>query len=206
LFWQIPDALILSLKRRIKHSAWLYMLRFIATFLTNWYITPWQHSTSINWNKLWNIVWTHIAYFTEKVATIGHYNLVSIPHFCRNSLFWTILVKICSLRCTANWELKIKHSAWLYMLRFIATFLTNWYITPWQHNTSINRNKLWNSYLVCVIRHCSPACLVHNFRCQWYPFGWPMTKSCALLNFDRLYVTSYDAIWKKGGKQIWVSM
>jgi hypothetical protein len=48
------------------------------------------------------IVWTHIAYYTEKVATIGHYNLVSIPHFCRNSLFWTILVKICSLRCTAN--------------------------------------------------------------------------------------------------------
>jgi hypothetical protein len=48
------------------------------------------------------IVWTHIAYFTEKVATIGHYNLVSIPHFCRNSLFWTILVKICSLRCAAN--------------------------------------------------------------------------------------------------------
>jgi hypothetical protein len=34
------DALILSLKRRIKHSAWLYMLRFIATFLTNWHITP----------------------------------------------------------------------------------------------------------------------------------------------------------------------
>jgi hypothetical protein len=31
-----------------------------------------------------------------------------------------------------------------------------------------------------------------------------MTKSCALLNFDRLYVTSYDAIWKKDGKQIWV--
>ena len=31
-------------------------------------------------------------------------------------------------------------------------------------------------------------------------------KSCALLNFDRLYVTSYDAIWKRGGKQIWVSM
>jgi hypothetical protein len=29
-----------------------------------------------------------------------------------------------------------------------------------------------------------------------------MTKSCALLNFDRLYVTPYDAIWKKGGKQI----
>ena len=24
------------------------------------------------------IVWTHIAYFTENVATIGHYNLVSI--------------------------------------------------------------------------------------------------------------------------------
>jgi hypothetical protein len=63
---------------------------------------------------------------------------------------------------------RIKHSAWLYMLRFIATFLTNWHITPWQHNTSINRNKSWNSYLVCAIRHCSPACLVHNFRCQWY--------------------------------------
>jgi hypothetical protein len=63
---------------------------------------------------------------------------------------------------------RMKHFAWLYMLRFIATFLTNWYITPWQHNTSINRNKLWNSYLVCAIRHCSPACLVHNFRCQWY--------------------------------------
>ena len=31
---------------------------------------------------------------------------MSIPHFCRNILFWTILVKICSLRCTANWELK----------------------------------------------------------------------------------------------------
>jgi len=31
------------------------------------------------------IVWTHIAYFTEKVATIGHCNLVSIQHFCRNS-------------------------------------------------------------------------------------------------------------------------
>jgi hypothetical protein len=56
----------------------------------------------------------------------------------------------------------------------IATFLTNWYITPWQHNTSINRNKLWNSYLVCAIRHCSPACLVHNFRCQWYTvISWP---------------------------------
>ena len=33
-----------------------------------------------------------------------------------------------------------------------------------------------------------------------------MTKSCALLNFDRLYVTSYDAIWKREGKQIWVSV
>jgi hypothetical protein len=33
-----------------------------------------------------------------------------------------------------------------------------------------------------------------------------MTKSCALLNFDRLYVTSKDAIWKKGGKEIWVSI
>ena len=40
--------------------------------------------------------------FYGKVATIGHYNLVSIPHFCRNSLFWEILVNICSLRCTAN--------------------------------------------------------------------------------------------------------
>jgi hypothetical protein len=40
--------------------------------------------------------------FYGKIATIGHYNLVSIPHFCRNSLIWTILVKICSLRCTAN--------------------------------------------------------------------------------------------------------
>ena len=49
-----------------------------------------------------------------------------------------------------------------------ATFLRNWHITPWQHNTTINRNKLWNSYLVCGIRHCSPACLVYNFRCQWY--------------------------------------
>jgi hypothetical protein len=29
-----------------------------------------------------------------------------------------------------------------------------------------------------------------------------MTKSCALLNFDRLYVTSYDAIWKMDGKHI----
>jgi hypothetical protein len=48
------------------------------------------------------IVWTHIAYFMEKVATIGHYNLVSFQHFCRNSLFWTILVKIFALRCTAN--------------------------------------------------------------------------------------------------------
>ena len=41
-------------------------------------------------------------YFTEKVAAIGHYNLVSIQYFCRNSLFWTNLVKIFSLRCTAN--------------------------------------------------------------------------------------------------------
>jgi hypothetical protein len=63
---------------------------------------------------------------------------------------------------------RIKHSAWLYMLQFIATFLSNWHITPWQHNASINRNKLWNSYLVCAIRHCSRACLVHNFRYQWY--------------------------------------
>ena len=54
------------------------------------------------------------------------------------------------------------------MLRFIATFLTNWHITPWQHNTGINRYKFWNSYLVCAIHHCFPACLVHNFRCQWY--------------------------------------
>jgi hypothetical protein len=99
---------------------------------------------------------------------------VSIPHFCRNSSFWTILVKICSLRCTANclkitwnWantgsplkQCVFKHSTWLYMLRFIATFHTNWHMTPWQHNTSIKRNKLWNSFLVCAIRHCSPACL-----------------------------------------------
>ena len=40
--------------------------------------------------------------FYRKVATIGHYNLVSNQHFCRNSLFWTILVKIFALRCTAN--------------------------------------------------------------------------------------------------------
>jgi hypothetical protein len=33
-----------------------------------------------------------------------------------------------------------------------------------------------------------------------------MTKSCALLNFDRLYVMSYDAIWKMDGKQIQVSV
>ena len=33
-----------------------------------------------------------------------------------------------------------------------------------------------------------------------------MTKSCGLLNFDRLYVTSYDAIWKMDGKQIQVSV
>ena len=33
-----------------------------------------------------------------------------------------------------------------------------------------------------------------------------MTKSYALLNFDRLYVTSYDAIWKMDGKQIQVSV
>ena len=79
------------------------------------------------------------------------------------------MIVLTGTRCT-YFELKTthKHSAWLYMLRFIATFLTNWYITPWQHNKSINRNKLWNSYLVCAIRHCSPACLVHNFRCQWY--------------------------------------
>ena len=80
------------------------------------------------------------------------------------------MIVLTGIRCT-YFEFKkgrIKHSAWLYMLRFIATFLTNWYITPWQHNTSINRNTLWNSYLVCAIRHCSPACLVHNFRCQWY--------------------------------------
>jgi hypothetical protein len=36
----VPDALILSLKRRIKHYAALYVLRFIATFHTNWHITP----------------------------------------------------------------------------------------------------------------------------------------------------------------------
>jgi hypothetical protein len=33
-----------------------------------------------------------------------------------------------------------------------------------------------------------------------------MTKSCALLTFDLPYVTQYDAIWKKGSKQIWVSV
>jgi hypothetical protein len=33
-----------------------------------------------------------------------------------------------------------------------------------------------------------------------------MTKLCALLNFDRFYVTSYDAIWKMDGKQIQVSV
>jgi hypothetical protein len=43
------------------------------------------------------------------------------------------------------------------------------------------------------------------WRVILFKLGWPMTKSCALLNFDRLYVTSYDVIWKKGGKQIWVS-
>jgi hypothetical protein len=36
LFWLVPDALILSLIRRIKHSAWLYMLRFIATTTNTW--------------------------------------------------------------------------------------------------------------------------------------------------------------------------
>jgi hypothetical protein len=39
---------------------------------------------------------------------IGHYNLVSIPHFCRNSLFWTILVKICSLRWERIWFFGVK--------------------------------------------------------------------------------------------------
>ena len=33
-----------------------------------------------------------------------------------------------------------------------------------------------------------------------------MTKSRDLFTTDRLYVTSYDAIWKKGSKQIWVSV
>jgi hypothetical protein len=74
------------------------------------------------------------------------YNLVSIPHFGRNSLFWSILQRI------ESWN----HAT----VRRLAN-------TPWQHNTSINRNKLWNSHLVFAIRHCSPACLVHNFRCQW---------------------------------------
>jgi hypothetical protein len=41
-----------------------------------------------------------------------------------------------------------------------------------------------------------------QYMVYFFKFGWPMTKSCALLNFDRLYVTSYDVIWKKGGKQI----
>jgi hypothetical protein len=59
--------LILSLKLRIKHSAWLYMLRFIATFLTNWYITPWQHNTSINRNKLWKC-----AHLTQGSPLWGH--------------------------------------------------------------------------------------------------------------------------------------
>ena len=54
MFWNVPNALNLSLKRCIKHSAWLYMLRFIATFLANWHITPWQHNTSLNRNTLWN--------------------------------------------------------------------------------------------------------------------------------------------------------
>ena len=81
---------------------------------------------------------------------------------------------------------RIKHSAWLYMLRIIATFLTNWHITPWQHNTSINRNKLWNSYLMCAIRHCSPACLVHNFRCQCF------TVQQALNKYVRKMSLTYD--------------
>jgi hypothetical protein len=39
-----------------------------------------------------------------------------------------------------------------------------------------------------------------------FKFGWPMTQSCALLYFDRLYVTSCDAIWKMDGTQIQVSV
>jgi hypothetical protein len=33
-----------------------------------------------------------------------------------------------------------------------------------------------------------------------------MTKSCDLFTTDRPYVTLYDAIYKKGSKQIWVSV
>jgi len=33
-----------------------------------------------------------------------------------------------------------------------------------------------------------------------------MTKSCDLFTTDRPYVTLYDAIYKKGSNQIWVSV
>jgi hypothetical protein len=33
-----------------------------------------------------------------------------------------------------------------------------------------------------------------------------MTKSCDLFTTDRPYVTLYDVIYKKGSKQIWVSV
>jgi hypothetical protein len=39
-----------------------------------------------------------------------------------------------------------------------------------------------------------------------FKFGWPMTKSRDLFTTDRPYVTLYDAIYKKGSKQIWVSV
>jgi hypothetical protein len=57
------------------------------------------------------------------------------------------------------------------------------------NHASINRNKLWNSHLVCVIRHCSPACLVHNFRCQWYTVT---TKCCCAGCTGYVYT---DFIW-----------
>jgi len=40
----------------------------------------------------------------------------------------------------------------------------------------------------------------------WFTFGWPMTKSCDLFTTDRPFVNLYDAIYKKGSKQIWVSV
>jgi hypothetical protein len=111
--------------------------------------------------KLWPIVATFSVKYAICVQTMTLESIKSVAW-----LFWQVPdALILSLKR------RIEHSAWLYMVRFTATFLAKWHITPWQHNTSLNRKKLWNSYLVCAIRHCSPACLVHNFRCQWYTVG-----------------------------------
>ena len=75
-------------------------------------------------------------------------------------------------------------------------------------NTSIS-NYLEKKHLFKFFRqsnYTEKAKILYFLNLLLFKFDRPMTTSCDLFTTDRPYVTLYDAIYKKGSKQIWVSV